>query len=232
MEFSFTWMLIHFWLYQEPHEELQTCTLIFSDPQFVLTIILQLTLSVLAVKLVFYAFQFLEALLYLDALCYWLEWGFGRLMFQHPCVSLLLSSSSLSWPTPFVIGLVWACAYRIICTGATVRFSLHRPLNMLPLTANRYATSNGNCITTCLMVVPSPLRREEIIEKKSMGDESSFCLLVRPRRLCFHDRRIWYFFLEPPMWIFLHECTSHPSNIRIWPPLGSLSMHLKWLGLH
>jgi hypothetical protein len=32
---------------------------------------------------------------------------------------------------------------------------------------------------------------ESIVEKKSMGDESNFWLLVRPRRLCFLDHRIW-----------------------------------------
>ena len=32
--------------------------------------------------------------------------------------------------------------------------------------------------------------KPSLVEKKSMGDESSFWLLVRPRRLCFLDRRI------------------------------------------
>ena len=49
-----------------------------------------------------------------------------------------------------------------------------------------------------------------IIEKKSMGDESNFWLLVRPR---FHDRRIWYFFS------WTTDVTLFPWSPPFLPPL-------------
>jgi len=50
-----------------------------------------------------------------------------------------------------------------------------------------------------------------LVEKKSMGDKSSFWLLVRPRRLCFLDRRIW-----PSPQISSIHCWSKSTNPSIF----------------
>ena len=49
------------------------------------------------------------------------------------------------------------------------------------------------CTSLDAMVTEGELLRSNLclFEKKSMGDENNFWLLVRPRRLCFLDRRIW-----------------------------------------
>ena len=32
--------------------------------------------------------------------------------------------------------------------------------------------------------------------------------------------------------VLVYECSSHPSNIKTWPPLGVLPIHLKWPQVH
>ena len=61
-----------------------------------------------------------------------------------------------------------------------------------------------------------------IIEKKSMGDESSFWLLVRPHRLCFLDRRIWPSPLISSVHCLCREDTDTVYCVlqcRVWGPM-------------
>jgi hypothetical protein len=62
-----------------------------------------------------------------------------------------------------------------------------------------------------------------IFEKKSMGDESSFWLLVRPCRLCFLDRRIW----PSPLISSVHFCVGNHVGFFIHDDFfGYLSLYL------